>query len=90
MTVHALNDQEVALFRQEMEMLMKEREKRLHVFGAAAVLVANLDTATLPEDRDTIEAAEMLAESLNVLSEESLRDALGSVHAMMDPAARKA
>lgn len=84
MTVHALNDQEVALFRQEMEMLMKEREKLLHVVGAAAVLVANLDTAALPEDQDTIEAAEFLAESLNVLSEESLRDALASVHAMMD------
>lgn len=84
MTVHALNDQEVALFRQEMEMLMKEREKLLHVVGAAAVLVANLDTSTLPEDQDTIEAAELLAESLNVLSEESLRDALSSVHAMMD------
>jgi hypothetical protein len=84
MTVHALNDQEVALFRQEMEMLMKEREKLLHVVGAAAVLVANLDTAALPEDQDTIEAAELLAESLNVLSEESLRDALASVHAMMD------
>jgi hypothetical protein len=84
MTVHALNDQEVALFRQEIEMLMKEREKLLRVVGAAAVLVANLDSATLPEDQDTIDAAEMLAESLNSLSEESLRDALGSVHAMMD------
>jgi hypothetical protein len=87
MTVHALNDQEVALFRQEIEMLMKEREKLLHVVGAAAVLVANLDSATLPEDQDTIDAAEMLAESLNNLPEESLRDALGSVHAMMDPGA---
>jgi hypothetical protein len=85
MTVHALNDQEVALFRQEMELLMKEREKLLRVVGAAAVLVANLDSATLPEDQDTIDAAEVLAESLNELSEESLRDALGSVQAMLDP-----
>jgi hypothetical protein len=90
MTVHALNDQEVAMFRQEIEMLMKEREKLLHVVGAAAVLVANLDTAALPDDRDTIEAAEMLAESLNVLSEESLRDALASVHAMVDQAVASA
>jgi hypothetical protein len=89
MTVHALNDQEVAMFRQEIEMLMKEREKLLHVVGAAAVLVANLDTSALPEDQDTIEAAEMLAESLNVLSEESLRDALSSVHAVMDMVAGK-
>lgn len=78
------------MFRQEIEMLMKEREKLLHVVGAAAVLVANLDTAALPEDRDTIEAAEMLAESLNVLTEESLRDALASVHAMVDQAVASA
>ncbi len=84
MTVHALNDQEVALFRQEMEMLMKEREKLLHVVGAAAVLVANLDTSRLPDDQDTIDAAEMLAESLNALQEESLRDALNSVKATLD------
>ncbi len=85
MTVHAMNDQEVALLRDEIEMLMAEREKLLHVAGAAAVLVANLDTDTLPDDQDTIDAAEMLAESLNVLSEESLRDALTSVSAMLDP-----
>lgn len=87
MTVHAMNDQEVALLRDEIEMLMAEREKLLHVAGAAAVLVANLDTDTLPDDQDTIDAAEVLAESLNVLSEESLRDALTSVSAMLDPEA---
>lgn len=83
MTVHALNDQEVSLFRQEIELLMKERERLLHVVGAAAVLVANLDTDTLPDDQDTIEAAEMLAESINALPEETLKDALSSVHAVM-------
>ncbi len=86
MTVHALNDQEVALFRQEIEMLMKERERLLRVVGAAAVLVANLDTESLPDDQDTIDAAEMLAETLNALTEESLRDALASVHAEVDQA----
>lgn len=84
MTVHTLNDQEVAMFRQEIEMLMKERERLLHVVGAAAVLVANLDTDTLPDDQDTIEAAEMLAETINALPEETLKDALSSVHAIMD------
>jgi hypothetical protein len=88
MTVHALNDQEVALFRQEIEMLMKERERLLRVVGAAAVLVANLDTESLPDDQDTIDAAEMLAETLNALSEESLRDALASVHAEVDQASQ--
>lgn len=83
MTVHALNDQEVSLFRQEMELLMKERERLLHVVGAAAVLIANLDSDTLPDDHDTIEAAEMLAETINSLPEETLKDALSSVHAVM-------
>lgn len=83
MTVHALNDQEVSLFRQEMELLMKERERLLHVVGAAAVLIANLDSDTLPDDHDTIEAAEMLAETINTLPEETLKDALSSVHAVM-------
>ena len=84
MTTHAMNDQEVGLMREELELLMSEREKLLHVVGAAAVLVANLDTDTLPDDQDTIDAAEMLAESLNVLTEESLRDALSSVSAVLD------
>lgn len=81
MTVHALNDQEVALLRGELEMLMQERQKLLRVTGAAAVLVANLDIASLPQDQDTIDAAEVLGESLNALPEESLKDALRVVGA---------
>ncbi|HNA30477.1 MAG TPA: hypothetical protein PLL19_09045 [Thiobacillaceae bacterium] len=84
MTVHALNDQEVRLLREEIELLMAERQKLLQVVGAAAVLVANLDSESLPEDRDTIDAAELLAEGLNALSEESLKDALESVRAEFD------
>lgn len=84
MTVHALNDQEVRLLREEVELLMNERQKLLQVTGAAAVLVANLDSETLPEDQDTIDAAELLAESLNALSEETLKDALDSVRAEFD------
>jgi len=89
MTVHALNDQEVRLLREELELLMVERQRLLQVVGAAAVLVANLDSETLPEDQDTIDAAELLAESLNALSEESLKDALDSVRAEFDPEARR-
>jgi len=59
------------------------------VVGAAAVLVANLDSETLPEDQDTIDAAELLAESLNALSEESLKDALDSVRAEFDSEAQR-
>jgi len=84
MTVHALMDEEVQLLRKEIEMLMTERQRLLQVVGAAAVLVANLDSDTLPEDEDTIDAAEMLAEQLNGLAEETLKDALDSVRAEVD------
>jgi hypothetical protein len=84
MTVHTLRDEEVQLLRKEIEMLMGERQRLLQVVGAAAVLVANLDSDTLPDDEDTIDAAEMLAEQLNDLSEETLKDALDSVRAEMD------
>ncbi len=90
MTVHALNDQEVRLLREELELLMAERQKLLQVVGAAAVLVANLDSETLPQDQDTIDAAELLAEGLNALSEESLKDALESVRAEFDTEAQRA
>jgi hypothetical protein len=86
MTVHAINKDEVQLLRNEVEMLMNERRQLLQVSGAAAVFVANLDTSQLPDDLGTIDAAEMLAEQLNVLSEETLRDALESVRAELDPA----
>lgn len=84
MTVHALNDQEIGLLRNEVEMLMQERQKLLQVAGAAAVLVANLDIATLPHDQETIDAAELLGEGLNALSEESLNDALRAVGAEIE------
>lgn len=85
MTLHAMKEDEVRLLRGEIEMLMSERRQLLQVTGAAAVFVANLDTDTLPDDSDTIDAAEMLAEQLNGLSEETLKDALESVRAELDP-----
>lgn len=87
MTLHAMEEDEVRLLREEIELLMNERRQLLQVTGAAAVFVANLDTDSLPEETDTIDAAEMLAEQLNGLSEETLKDALESVRAEMDPAA---
>jgi hypothetical protein len=87
MSSHALKEDEVRLLRNEIEMLMNERRQLLQVTGAAAVFVANLDTDSLPDETDTIDAAEMLAEQLNGLSEETLKDALESVRAEMDPAA---
>jgi hypothetical protein len=83
-----LKDDEVALLRQEVEMLIGERAALLQVVGASAVLVANLDPDILPEDHDTIEAAEYLAETLNALQEETLRDALEAVRAELDEEAQ--
>ncbi|MDA8129682.1 MAG: hypothetical protein M0Z73_13440 [Betaproteobacteria bacterium] len=85
MTLHATKEDEVRLLRDEIEMLMNERRQLLQVTGAAAVFVANLDTDNLPDETDTIDAAEMLAEQLNGLSEETLKDALESVSAEVDP-----
>jgi hypothetical protein len=85
MTLHAMKEDEIRLLRNEIEMLMNERRQLLQVTGAAAVFVANLDTDSLPDETDTIDAAEMLAEQLNGLSEETLKDALESVRAELDP-----
>lgn len=89
MTTQAMNTDDVALLREEIELLMSERQRLLQVVGAAAVLVANLDSESLPDDQDTIDAAEVLAENLNGLSEETLLDALNSVKAEFDPEAQK-
>jgi hypothetical protein len=74
-----MNKQEVSMLRDELEMLMGERTRLLKVAGAAAVLVANTDGRNLPPE--AMEAAEMLSTLVNELSEETLRDALESVHA---------
>jgi len=86
MSLHATKEDEIRLLRDEIEMLMNERRQLLQVTGAAAVFVANLDTDSLPDETDTIDAAEMLAEQLNDLSEETLKDALESVRAEVNPA----
>jgi hypothetical protein len=77
-----MNKQEVQMLSEEIEMLMSERAKLLKVVGAAAVLVSNTDVNSLSEGMVT--AAEILSESLNALSEETLKDALESVHAEPD------
>jgi hypothetical protein len=70
---------ETNMIRAELELLMKERETLLKVTGAAAGLVAELNTADLPIR--TVEAADLLATTINQLSEESLQDALNAVQA---------
>ena len=70
-------DQEITMLRREVEMLMGERQDILRVVGAAAALIASLDSKRLPVG--AIEAADMVATSLNGLSEETLQDALAAV-----------
>ena len=77
-----LKEQEVSMLRDEMEILMNERQSLLNTVGAAAVFVANLDSSILPDNM--CEAAEMLSNSLNNLSEETLRDALEKVEATIE------
>ena len=75
----SMNKQEAAMLREEIEMLMQERTRLLKVVGAAAVLVANTDPESLRDE--TMDAAEMLSETLNALPEETLKDALEAVQA---------
>jgi hypothetical protein len=79
-----MNKQEIELLSREIEILMNERARLLKVVGAAAVLVANADATKLQPN--AVEAAEMLSETLNALPEETLKDALESVHAEPDEA----
>ena len=75
-------DQEIAMLRRELEMLMGERQSLLRVVGASAVLIASLDSKRLPVG--AVEAADQVATSINLLSEETLLDALGSVRAEIE------
>ncbi len=78
----SMNNQEVAMLREELEMLIQERARLLKVVGAAAVLVANTDPESLRDE--AMDAAEMLSETLNALPEETLKDALESVQAEVE------
>jgi hypothetical protein len=78
-----LTKQELAMLREELEMLMRERSSLLKVAGAAAVLVANTDGRDMPAA--AVEAAEMLSTLVNELPEETLHEALESVHAEAAP-----
>ena len=74
---------EIRMLRDELEMLMGERQQLLQIVGAVAGLIASLDSNRLP--LGAIEAADMVATKLNLLSEETLQDALAAVHAEIEP-----
>ncbi|MDO9366671.1 MAG: hypothetical protein Q8Q76_02120 [Methylotenera sp.] len=76
---NSLNQNEINMLRSELELLMRERQALLKVTGVAAGLVAELTSHNLP--LTAVEAADLLATSINHLSEETLQDALNAVHA---------
>jgi hypothetical protein len=65
------------MLSKEIEILMAERTRLLRVAGAAAQFVAVMDSRNLPEKVAT--EAEILAESVNALAEDTLKDALVSI-----------
>lgn len=75
-------DQEIALLRDELEMLMGERQALLRVAGASAVMIASMDSKRLPVG--AIESADLVATTINDLSEETLQDALAAVNAEIE------
>lgn len=78
--MHNINDTaESNMLRKELELLMKERQILLMIAGTAAGLIAEIKTSDLPIR--TVEAADLLATTINHLPEETLQDALNSVHA---------
>jgi hypothetical protein len=81
-TTNSINSNETNMLRAELELLMKERENLLIIAGASAGLIAELNTHDLPVR--TVEAADLLATTINKLSEETLQDALNSVHASIE------
>jgi hypothetical protein len=70
-------DTNTFMLSEEIELLMAERTKLLRVAGAAAQFVAVMESRNLPEKVAT--EAEILAESVNDLSEDTLKDALASI-----------
>jgi hypothetical protein len=65
------------MLSKEIELLMAERARLLRVAGAAAQFVAVMESRNLPEKVAT--EAELLAESVNALPEDTLKDALVSI-----------
>jgi len=65
------------MLSKEIEILMTERARLLRVAGAAAQFVALMNAKALPENVAT--EADILAESVNALPEDTLKDALVAI-----------
>ena len=77
MTAPSMSNTGTFMLSNEIELLMAERAKLLRVAGAAAQFVAVMESRNLPEKVAT--EAEILAESVNELPEDTLKDALVSI-----------
>jgi hypothetical protein len=75
-------DQEILMLRRELELFINERQTLLRVVGATAALVACLDSKHLPVG--AVVSADLVATSINALSEETLQDALNAVRAEIE------
>ena len=65
------------MLSKEIELLMAERTHLLRLAGAAAQFVAVMESRSLPAKVAT--EAEILAESVNALTEDTLKDALAAI-----------
>jgi hypothetical protein len=72
-----LEDSTGFMLSKEIDLLMAERARLLRGAGAAAQFVAVMESRSLPEKVAT--EAEILAESVNALSEDTLKDALAAI-----------
>jgi hypothetical protein len=73
----ALENTGTFMLSKEIEILMGERARLLRVAGAAAQFVAVMNARSLPEIVAT--EADILAESVNALAEDTLKDALTAI-----------
>lgn len=74
--------EKVTMLGRELDILMGERQTLLQVVGAAAALIASLDSRVLPAA--AVKSGDLVATTINALSEETLRDALAAVRAEIE------
>ncbi|EXI86410.1 MAG: hypothetical protein AW11_03189 [Candidatus Accumulibacter regalis] len=77
-----VRSEEASMLSRELDILMSERQTLLEVVGAAAALIASLDSRALPPT--AVRSADLVATTINALSDETLRDALAAVRAEIE------
>ena len=74
--------EKLSMLGRELELLMGERQTLLQVVGATAALIASLDSSPLP--LGAVKPADLVASTINALTDETLQDALAAVHAEIE------